>query len=65
MFTREQMVLIIRHGLQISFLILTKFKRIDSFQICLILEVKFGDDSLSKFYQFKQIEGKSTTWRIK
>ena len=55
------MVLIIRHGLQISFLILTKFKRIDSFQICLILEVKFGDDSLSKFYQFKQIEGKSTT----
>ena len=23
---------------------------------------KFGDDSLSKFYGFKRIEGKSATW---
>ena len=54
------MVLITRDGFQISLPILTKFKQIYQFEICLILEAKFEDDSLSKFCQFKQIEGKFT-----
>ena len=28
-----------------------------------MLEAKLGDDSLLRFYRFKQIEGKSTTWK--
>ena len=41
------MVLVIRDDLQILLLILTKVKRIDWFQIYLILEAKFEDDSLN------------------
>ena len=59
------MLLIIRDGLRISLPILTKFKRIDQFQICLILEGQFAEDSLSKFWQFKQIQDNSTIWRNK
>ena len=44
-FTRIQMILIISDGLRIQLLILTKFNRIDSFRICLILEAKFADHS--------------------
>ena len=33
-----------------------KFKRIDQFQIWLILEAKSGDDLLSKFSRFKQMK---------
>ena len=44
-----QMVLIIRDSLKILLLILTKLKRIDLFQICLILEAKSAEESLSLF----------------
>ena len=37
-------ILIIRYGLRISLLLLTKFKQIDLFQICLVLAAKFADD---------------------
>ena len=47
-----QMVLIIRDGLQILPPILTKCKGI-------------GKDSLSNICSFKQIHGKSATWRNK
>ena len=46
------MVLIIRGGLSISLLILTKLKQIDK-------------DSLSNVWPFKRIYGKSSTWRKK
>ena len=45
-------ILIIRYGLRISLLLLTKFKQIDLFQICLVLAAKFADDSF-KFSKFK------------
>ena len=60
-FTWIQILSITRDGLRISL----KFKRIDQFQICLILESKFADNSLSNFWQFKQIQGNLTTWRKK
>ena len=58
------MVLVIRDGLQILLVISSKFKLIDYFQICLILEAKFADNSSSSFWRFKQIQGKSTTGEI-
>ena len=52
MLIQIQMVLIIRDGLSISLLILTKLKQIDK-------------DSLSNVWPFKRIYGKSSTWRNK
>ena len=57
------MLLIIRGTLRISLPILITFKRIDYFQVCLALEAKFGVDSLSNFWRFKQVQGKSRTRR--
>ena len=49
------MVLVIRDSWRISLLILTEFK----------IKTKFADGSLSNFWRFKEIQGKSTTWRNK
>ena len=58
------MVLVIRGGLQILLVISLKYKWIDYFQICLILEAKLADNSSSSFRRFKQIQGNSTTGEI-
>lgn len=55
------MVLISRRGLQIP----VSIKQTGWFQICLILEAKFSDNSLFNFWRFKQTQGKSTTWKNK
>ena len=50
------MLLIIRYSLQISLLMLTKFKWINWFQIFLILEAKFTEDLLHIFDNLKKFK---------